>query len=128
VLEGYGLEMRNEEAPFGKNEALLDAKAFGPEIVQGGIRSARFYRASPVVITDARRARRLVRAAGGGGAGAAFGASARGGKGEVVALGQALWWSWISAAQARGTDNAELLRWLLTKSARKNPGGSQPAR
>jgi hypothetical protein len=119
VLEGYGLKMLDEEAPHGQNEAILDRKGLGPEIIQAGIRSARFYRASPVVLTDARRARVLVKAERVGGPEDGFVAAAKAGRGEVVVLGQALWWSWMSADQARGTDNARLLRLLLTPAAVK---------
>jgi hypothetical protein len=43
--------------------------------------------------------------------------AAKAGKGEVVALGQALWWSWIDTKQAKRADNAKLLRLLLTPGA-----------
>jgi hypothetical protein len=119
VIEGWGLKMVNEEAPSGQNEAILDGKAMGPELLEAGISSARFYRASPVIVTDARRARVLVKAKGVGGPGDGFVAVAKAGKGEVVVLGQSLWWSWMSAEQARGKDNARLLRALLTPGARK---------
>jgi hypothetical protein len=42
-----------------------------------------------------------------------FVASAKAGKGKVIALGQSLWWHWISEQQDAGTDNAKLLRLLL---------------
>lgn len=32
---------------------------------------------------------------------------------DKIALGQSLWWNWISAEWAKGADNAKLLRWLL---------------
>ena len=32
----------------------------------------------------------------------------------MIAIGESLWWNWISTEQARGTDNAKLLRWVLT--------------
>jgi RNA polymerase sigma factor (sigma-70 family) len=114
VTEGYGLTMLDEEALYGKNEAILGKKAFGSELTEAGIGSARFYRGSPVVVTDAKRARVLVQAEGVGGPGDGFVAAARAGKGEVLVLGQGLWWSWISADQAQGTDNARLLQLLLT--------------
>jgi hypothetical protein len=117
VVEGYGLKMLDAEAPNEHIEAILDRKAFGPEIIKAGIGSARFYRASSVAVTDAKRARILVKAAGVGGPEDGFVATAKAGKGEVVVLGQSLWWNWMSAEQARGTDNARLLRLLLTPSA-----------
>ena len=118
VIEDYGLKMLPEEAPIGRDrlipDAVLDETALAPEVVKAGIKSARFFRASPVVVTDAGRARVLVKAAGVGGPEDGFIAAARAGKGDVVVLGQSLWWSWISADQARRTDNARLLRLLLT--------------
>lgn len=119
VLDGYGLKMLDAEGSINANEVILDQKAFGPEIIQAGIRSARFHRASPVVITDAKRARVLVKAAGVGGPDDGFVADTKAGKGEVLVLGESLWWSWISAEQTRGNDNAKLLRLLLTPAAQK---------
>jgi hypothetical protein len=42
-----------------------------------------------------------------------FVAQAKAGKGEVIALGESLWWNWIMETRAAGTDNARLLRWLV---------------
>jgi hypothetical protein len=92
----------------------LDKKSFAPEIIEAGIGSARFYRASPVEVTDAKRARVLVKAEGVGSPEAGFVAVANAGKGEVVVLGESLWWSWVTAEYAKGKDNAKLLRFLLT--------------
>ncbi len=41
------------------------------------------------------------------------------GKGVVIALGESLWWNWITEWQAAGTDNARLLRWLVEPLKRK---------
>src|SRR5262249_24970471 len=68
VLEGYGVKMLDTEAPAGPNEAILERKGFAPEVIKAGIGSARFPRASPVTVTDGKRARVLVKAAGVGGA------------------------------------------------------------
>jgi hypothetical protein len=38
---------------------------------------------------------------------------AKAGKGEMIALGDSVWWGWITEKRAAGTDNALLLRWLL---------------
>jgi hypothetical protein len=120
VLDGYGLKMVDAEATGAAAEVIVDTEAFGPELIKAGIKSARFYRASPVAVTDAKRGRVLVKAAWVGGKDDGFVAIARAGKGEVVALGESLWWNWISTPQAKGTDNAKLLRWLLTP-----PGGAK---
>jgi RNA polymerase sigma factor (sigma-70 family) len=120
ILNGYGLKMLDEEAPIEKNEAILDKRSFAPEIVEAGIRSVRFHRASPVVVTDAKRERVLVKAVEVGEPKDGFVAVAKAGKGEVVALGQSLWWSWISAETSKGLDNAKLFRLLLKKPIKKN--------
>ena len=43
-------------------------------------------------------------------------AVAQAGRGEVVALGQSLWWFWLSQAKAKSSDNAAMLRNLLEKT------------
>lgn len=117
ILDGYGLKMVDAEAPLSANAVTVDDASFGPELVKAGIKSARFFRASPAVIADAKRAKVLVKAAWVGGTDDGFVAIASAGKGEVVALGQSLWWHWISTDGAKGTDNAKLLRFLLTPGA-----------
>jgi hypothetical protein len=123
VLDGYGLKMLNEEAPIGPKRVIpaevLGKEAFAPEVIKAGIKSARFYRASPTVVEAGKPARVLVKAAGAGGPKDGFVAAAKAGEGEVVVLGQSLWWSWMSADQARGTDNAQVLRLLLTPRVEK---------
>jgi hypothetical protein len=57
----------------------------------------------------------LVRAVGVGQAGDGFVVQAQARKGEVIAIGQSLWWYWITKEQAKGSDNAKLLRWLLSR-------------
>ena len=44
-----------------------------------------------------------------------FVAVARAGRGEVVALGESLWWNWLANDKASGSDNAVLLGDLLKK-------------
>src|SRR5262249_61909953 len=125
VLEGYGLKMLDEEAPIGPQRfipaVVLDKEAFAPEVVEAGVKSARFHRASPVVVSAGKPARVLVKAVDVGGPKDGYVAVAKAGKGEVVALGTSLSWNWVSESGARGTDNAKLLRLLLTPSAQK-PG------
>jgi hypothetical protein len=117
VLDGYGLQMRDEEAGVrGQSDVTIKRGDFSPWLLKEGVRSLRFVRASPIAITDAKKARLVVRAAGAGQSGDGFVVRAQAGKGNVIALGQSLWWNWISDAQAQGTDNAKLLRWLLSPS------------
>lgn len=114
VLEGYGLALRDEEARGGqKNDVVLGKGDLDERLVKAGIESAHFFRASPAVVTDAKKARVLARAVGVGEPGDAFVVVGKAGKGEVIAIGQSLWWNWISEQRAKGSDNPKLLRWLL---------------
>jgi hypothetical protein len=116
VLDGYGLEVRDMEAGKvgGMKDVTLGKEDFAPDVVRAGVASARFFRASPVAVTDPKAGRVVAKAVGVGGPGDGFAAMAKAGKGEVVALGDSLWWNWVSKEWSKGTDNAKLLRWLLT--------------
>jgi len=54
-----------------------------------------------------------------------FIASAKAGKGQIIAIGVPLWWTWIGKEQKEGCDNAKLLQNLLTfhkeREARDDP-------
>src|SRR5262249_48353470 len=89
---------------------------FDPWLLKEGVRSLHFFRASPIERTDAKKTRLVVRAAGVGQSEDGFVVKAQVGKGNVIALGQSLWWRWISKEHAHGSDNAKLLRWLLSSS------------
>jgi hypothetical protein len=120
VLGGYGLEMRDEEArEMGSMNITLKKDDLDSWLVKQGVQSLHFHRASPIAVLDAKKARILVRAKGVGEAGDGFVARAQAGKGEVLVLGEALWWHWISKEQAKGTDNAKLLRWLMARQRRR---------
>jgi hypothetical protein len=56
----------------------------------------------------------LVRASGVGSTGDGFVAAAKVGKGEMVAMSESLWWSWIVATKGNESDNAKLLKLLLS--------------
>ncbi len=112
VLANYGLQLRDEESRE-QSDVILRKGDFDPHVVKAGVESAHFFRASPVAVTDTKAGRVLAKAVGVGQAGDGFVAIAKAGKGEVIALGQSLWWHWITDNQAAGTDNAKLLRWLL---------------
>ena len=114
VLVGYGLQMRDEESG-GQNGVTLRKDALDPRVVKAGVESLHFFRASPIAITDTKKARALVRAAGVGQTGDGFVVKAQARKGEVIAIGESLWWYWISKERAKGSDNAKLLRWLLSR-------------
>jgi len=120
VLGGYGIQMRNTEARLGQtNDVTLGKDDLESDLVKAGVRTARFFRASPVALTADKAGRVLVKASGVGEPGDGFVASARAGKGEVVVLGESLWWNWITEKEAAGTDNARLLRCLLIPPSEK---------
>jgi hypothetical protein len=113
VLADYGIEVQNTEAAGVGKDETIGKDQLHPRLVKDGIESVTFYRASPIRVTDAKRGRVLIPASGVGEPGDAFVASVAAGKGEVIAIGQSLWWNWISEQRAKGADNAKLLRWLL---------------
>jgi hypothetical protein len=112
VLAGYGLEMRDEEGPPGQGIPIGKNK-LAAEVVKAGIASVHFFRPSPVAVTDPKLGIVLAAASGVGQPGDGFVAIAKAGRGEVVAVGQSLWWNWVSPNRAQGTDTAKFLRWLL---------------
>ena len=109
ILDGYGLEFKDVEAPQAAEIAVtkdnLDA-----DVVKAGVEKAKFYRASPVK-TD--KGRVLVSTPEFELAGYGYAATAKAGKGEVVALGVSLWWNWVSEKRAADSDNGKLLAYLL---------------
>ena len=113
VLDGSGLKMRDTESTGPSREVIFDREMIAPELAKEGVGSVRFYRASPIGVSDAGKGRVLVKAAWVGEAGDGFVARAPVGEGHVVVLGSSAWWEWISPAEAKDTDNAKLLRYLL---------------
>jgi hypothetical protein len=97
--------------PQGANEFDLGADAIRAHPLTEGVRVLSFHRPSPTTVTDRSRGKLLVTAPPYPGDG--FVAVARAGDGEVVALGESLWWSWVNKA-----DNALLLRNLLREPGR----------
>src|SRR5262249_51852628 len=118
VLDGYGIQMRDEEDAR-TGHVMVDKYDIDPVTKYAGVRSARFFRASPISVLDDKRARVWVKAHGVGKPGDGFVASAMAGKGEVVALGESLWWHWITDEQAAGSDNSRLLRLMLEARGKK---------
>jgi hypothetical protein len=117
ILAGSGLEIIDKEAsPNGQNDVTLRENDFDPRLVKFGVKSARFFRASPIRITDSEKPRVLAQAVGVGNPGDGFVAMTKVGKGEMLALGESLWCFWITKERAKGTDNAKLLLWLLMRS------------
>jgi hypothetical protein len=114
LLTPYGLQMADEEARAReKNDVTVKWFDIDQVLIDNGVKSARFFRASPVAVTDRKAGRVLVKSSGVGQPGDGFVAVTKAGKGEVVALGDSLWCFWISGERSKGADNAKLLRWLL---------------
>ncbi|HSQ55558.1 MAG TPA: hypothetical protein VLM40_07415 [Gemmata sp.] len=114
VLAGSGLEMIDEEPPPRVRHVTLGKEDFAPDVVKAGVDSATFFRASPIDAVKGGHV--LVKATGYDRSGTGLAASAKVGKGEVIALGVSLWWSWVSAEEAKGSGNGKLLRFLLVPS------------
>lgn len=111
-LEQYGLKMVNEE-PREKRVWELDSTHLATHSFTKSITQLRFFRPSPISIIDERRARIVVLAPPYPECG--FIAVAKAGKGEVVAIGQSLWWNWIGAKEARDFDNSLLMQQIITE-------------
>jgi hypothetical protein len=113
VLAGYGIELQDMEARIGQNTVSLSKDDLDPALVKSGITTAHFFRASPVRLTASDSGRVLANAVSVGNPGDGFVVMARAGKGEVIALGESLWWNWITPKYDLTGDNVKLLRWLL---------------
>lgn len=113
ILADCGIQMRDTEARGAPNEVTLGKDDLHPRLAKDKIESVTFFRASPTQVTDDKLGRVLAKASGVGEPGDGFVALGTLGKGEVIAIGQSLWWNWITPERAKGADNAKLLRWLL---------------
>jgi hypothetical protein len=116
LLTPYGLRMIDTESQE-RREFDLGAAEIVNDPLNDGVKTLHFFRPSPITVTDSQKGTILAHAADYPGQG--FVAKARAGEGEVVALGQSLWWSWIAKDQAKGSDNAVLLANLLKKSPKR---------
>ncbi len=116
LLAPYGLEMRETESRD-RPEYRLEGEAIARDPRTEGVGSLSFFRPAPIAVKDRARGRILVAAPGYPGEG--FVAAARAGKGEVIAIGEALWWSWLAHDREKRSNNAALLGALL---GRPRPG------
>ncbi len=116
LLVPYGLRMTDSE-PRGQNEFDLRAADVTDHVLTEGVKKLYFHRPSPVEVTDKQNGKVLVAAPGYPEAG--FVAMARAGQGEVIALGQSLWWNWLARDKSASSDNAVLLSNLLKKSQKR---------
>jgi hypothetical protein len=110
ILEGHGIVIEDAEP-----DREVDAEKLAADPLTEGVKKLSFFRPSPMAITDPARARLLV--GGPRSAWKGYIAVSRD-KGEVIALGQSLWWDWI-ARGGGGADNARLIRNLLEGKKRR---------
>jgi hypothetical protein len=116
LLVSYGLRMTDTESRD-QQEFHLGAAEIAKDPLTHGVRALYFWRPSPVAVTDSKKGRILVTAPAFPGEGHI--AVAQADRGEVVALGQSLWWFWLSQPNAKGSNNALLMRNLLEKTSRQ---------
>jgi hypothetical protein len=116
LLEPYGLRMQDTESPATRDIEIQGAQ-IRPDPLTEGVNALHFFRPSQVAVTDPNKARILVSVPDHPGEGIV--AVARAGEGEVVALGQSLWWNWIATEKGKASDNAALLANLLKKSQKR---------
>jgi hypothetical protein len=117
VLEKHSLAMLDTEAN-GPSEVMATKEQIKPEVTNEGIKSLRFFRASPIEVRDSSKGKVLVKAVGIGAITDGFVAHTKAEKGHILAIGQSLWWHWITPDQAKATDNARLMQMLLTYPGR----------
>jgi hypothetical protein len=117
LLVSYGLQMTDTE-PRERPEFELGGSEIAEDPLTGGVKSLYFHRPSPVEVTGSQKGRILVAAPTYPGKG--FIAVARADRGEIIALGESLWWYWLSQGRAKGADNAALMRNLLEKRSNAN--------
>jgi hypothetical protein len=113
VLVPAGLRMTDSE-PGGTKPFELAGSDILRDPLTKSVRRVKCFRPSPIVVTDKSKGRILVNAPPYPGAG--FVAAARQGKGQVIALGQSLWWNWIGDVRYRDCDNRQLLLNLVAKT------------
>ncbi len=112
ITSTFGLEMTDTERGGLAGYIELGDDDIKPHPLTQDVGRLRFRRASPIMAKDPMNGKILVAAPSYEGQG--YVAFARAGKGEVVMLGQSLWWNWISKGQAADSQNRLLLRNLLT--------------
>ena len=113
VLVPTGLRMTDSEPSGTKPFELVGSDIIRDPLTKS-VRRVKCFRPSPIVVTDKSRGRILVNAPPYPGAG--YVAAGRQGKGQVIALGQSLWWSWIGDVKYSDCDNRQLLLNLVATS------------
>lgn len=121
ILGGYGLEMKDvEERSGGRAKGVVVKKEhLDADLVKAGIEKANFFRASPVKAEKAKGGRILVGTPEFDQADFGYIGTTKAGKGEVVAMGESVWWAWVNEKWAKESDNAKVLGYLLAPPGKR---------
>jgi hypothetical protein len=111
IVTGYGLQVEDKDM-----SGLHNATNIVTDALTRGVRRLEFHRPSPVVVMDAAKGKLL--ALDPSGPGGFVGVARLDGGGEIVVLGDSLWWYWVARFNDN-PDNARLLRNILSVDPRK---------
>jgi len=117
ILAGWGIEVVDDD--YGR---FITVTNLVPHRMTRGVQRVEFHRPSLIQITDLSKAEALALAPNGEGGFVAVSRSNTGG--EFVVLTASLWWHWLHTFRTN-SDNAQLMRNLLTPDQRAN-GGDPP--
>lgn len=115
LLDSAGLRMTDTEASVINNSFALSGNDIVKDPLTKAVRRVKCFRPSPTAVTDKSKGRILVNAPPHPGEG--FLAAGRHGKGQIIALGQSLWWNWIGDTRYNDCDNRQLLLNLVAKTS-----------
>ncbi len=113
LVAPFGLRMVDDE-PRGLNDFEVGGEDIAKDPLTKGIERLRLRRFSPTAITDKKKAKVLVAAPTYPDQGLVAVARLEGG-GEVITLGNSLWWAWIGRTENQESDNARLWQNLVTR-------------
>lgn len=105
ILEDHGLQVLDTD--YGREVTVTNV---APDALTTGVRKLEFFRPSLVQVVDPARGKALAIAP--AKEGALVAVSRLEGGGEIVVLGESMWWNWIHKFETR-SDNARMLRNLL---------------
>ena len=119
IVQYYALDLTDEEPPPGNNLVEVGPEQLATHRLTAGVARLKFFRPSPVALQPADRGAILVAAPPFPGKGlVALGGA---GRGEIVVLGDSLWWNWLGSPQTAGADNAVLLKNLMVEPCGRTP-------
>jgi hypothetical protein len=120
ILDGYGLELKDVKRPNPGEEVVVKKKHIDVDLVTAGIEKVRFFWASPVKADKEKGGRVLIGAAEFEQAEYGYVGVTKAGKGTVAAMSEWSLWSWVSEQQAKESDNAKVLGYLLAPPGKKS--------